>query len=70
MNNYNWMPIGEALKAIHLDTYVWYRYRRWDKEISSLCSELRWLDHLKDEQSVVVCRALVPEVPSFEEQSK
>lgn len=67
--NYNWMPLSEALEVFGEYTLVWWRRRWWDRHRNSVAAELHILARAIGED-IMVCRALVPEVPSFEEQSK
>lgn len=72
MNNFNWMPLSEAAVAVPHSTWVWYRGKCWpngELSIAQIRTLIRWYkwNYFAD---ILVCRALVPEVPSFEEESK
>lgn len=72
--NFNWMPLSKAINELGLDCVVWWinngTVSMSTSAVSTLlrcvCDDRRFADGL----STLVCRALVPEVPSWEEQSK
>lgn len=62
--NFNWMPLREARKIMTPETMVWIILKEspmGTMMIADLMSNF-WDDYL-------VCRALKPELPNFEEQS-
>lgn len=73
MNNYNWMPLSEARRIMLCEDWVWWRDKLWPRSTPHCVltfGDLDMLPFYPHPDEIIVCRALVPEVPSFEEQSK